>query len=381
MQKASGGRRTLVCVQAGFQGLVLARIAPENAGSRRSTPIAALEHSTSGVRPVGKQGDDRPLFPPLDAYASGMVDVGAPHRLYWEQSGNPKGVPVVFLHGGPGAGTAPAYRRFFDPDRYRIILFDQRGAGRSTPEADLTDNTTGHLVADIEQLREHLGVERWIVFGGSWGSTLALAYGEAHPQRCIGFILRGIFLFSQAEVDWFIGGGARGNGMGWFFPEAHRAFAAHIPPAERADLLRAYYKRLIDPDPTVHRPAAAAWCAYENACSRLIPAGRGARAETAADQYYVGALAMARIEAHYMVHGGFLAPDQLLDGLGALANHPAVIVQGRYDMVCPIATADRLARAWSGAQYRVVADAGHSSMEPGIRAALVKATEDFKLYR
>jgi proline iminopeptidase len=351
--------------------------------------IAALENITpSGTRTSGK-ADERPLFPPIDAYASGMIDVGAPHRLYWEQSGNPKGVPVIFLHGGPGAGTAPAYRRFFDPECYRIILFDQRGAGRSTPEADLTDNTTQHLVADIEALRQHLKVDRWVVFGGSWGSTLALAYGEAYPERCIAFILRGVFLFSQEEVDWFIGdckesahgSGPHCKGMGWFFPEAHRAFAAHIPADEQHDLLNAYYRRLTDPDPAIHKPAAAAWCAYENACSRLIPAACGGRFDTTADQYYVGALSMARIEAHYMLHGGFLKPDQLLAGIGALAKHPAVIVQGRYDMVCPIATADRLARAWSGAQYRVVPDAGHSSMEPGIRAALVKATEDFKLYR
>ncbi len=312
-----------------------------------------------------------------------MLDVGPPHRLYWEQSGNPKGLPVVFLHGGPGAGTAPAYRRFFDPEQFRIIMFDQRGAGRSTPEANLTDNTTAHLVADIEVLRAHLGIERWVVFGGSWGSTLALAYGEAHPERCIGFILRGIFLFSQEEVNWFIGdasGSTGSSGMGWFFPEAHRAFTAHIPPDERGDMLNAYYTRLINPDPAVHRPAAAAWCAYENACSRLIPAAKTGRADSG-DQYYPGALSMARIEAHYMVNRGFLAPDQLIHGVSAIAKHPAVIVQGRYDMVCPIATADRLARAWPGAQYRVVADAGHSSMEPGIRAALVKATEDFKLYR
>ena len=310
-----------------------------------------------------------------------MLDVGPPHRMYWEESGNPKGVPVVFLHGGPGAGTAPAYRRFFDPECYRIVLFDQRGAGRSTPEAELTDNTTQHLVADIEKLRQHLRIERWIVFGGSWGSTLALAYGEAHPERCIGFILRGVFLFSAEEVDWFVGRAGQGSGMGWFFPEAHRAFASHIPPAEREDLLGAYYRRLTDSDPAVHKPAAAAWCAYENACSRLIPAGKSGRQDQGADHFYAGALSMARIEAHYMVHGGFLAPDQLTKGLDVLAKHPAVIVQGRYDMVCPIATADRLARAWSGAQYRVVPDAGHSSMEPGIRAALVKATEDFKLYR
>lgn len=348
--------------------------------------IAALEHSGehAGIgRASSKALDEYPLFPPLDAYATGFLDVGGPHRLYWEQSGNPAGLPVIFLHGGPGAGTAPAYRRFFDPERYRIILFDQRGAGRSTPEADLTDNTTAHLVADIEALRAHLGIARWVVFGGSWGSTLALAYGQAHAGRCIGFILRGVFLFSKDEIDWFVGARTsegRGTGMGWFFPEAHRAFAGHISTGEQADLLGAYYRRLTDADPRVHRPAAAAWCAYENACSRLIPAPRNGRHESAGDHYYAGALSMARIEAHYMLNSGFLTPDQLLKGVGVLAKHPAVIVQGRYDMVCPIATADRLARAWPGAQYRVVADAGHSSMEPGIRAALVRATEDFKDY-
>ncbi len=324
-------------------------------------------------------GDERPLFAPLDSYDSGVLDVGAPHRMYWEQSGNADGVPVVFLHGGPGAGTAPAYRRFFDPAAYRIILFDQRGAGRSTPEAEVTDNTTDHLITDIETLRRHLGVERWIVFGGSWGSTLALAYGQTHPDRCIGFILRGVFLFSDDEVAWFMGG--EGKGMGHFFPEAYRSFSQFIPPAEHGDLLGAYYRRLIDPDPAVYKPAAAAWCAYENACSRLIPSDPKANGAKGAGQYYGGALSMARVEAHYMMNRGFLAPDQLIAGLKAIERHPAVIVQGRYDMVCPVATADRLARAWSGAQYRVVPDAGHSSMEPGIRAALVKATEDFKHYR
>ncbi len=371
--------------------LTIAHAARADAAQAGRTPgettIAALEHSgenTGAGRPTARPADEHPLFPPLDAYATGLLDVGAPHRLYWEQAGNPKGLPVVFLHGGPGAGTTPAYRRFFDPKCYRIILFDQRGAGRSTPEADLTDNTTAHLIADIEALRAHLGVERWMVFGGSWGSTLALAYGQAHAARCIGFILRGVFLFSREEIDWFVGGVAadgRASGMGWVFPEAQRAFASHIPPSEQQDLLLAYYKRLTDADPRVHRPAAVAWCAYENACSRLIPAGRNGRPDSGNGHYYAGALAMARIEAHFMVHRGFLAPDQLIDGLGVLAKHPAVIVQGRYDMVCPIATADRLARAWAGAQYRVVADAGHSSMEPGIRAALVKATEDFKHYR
>ncbi len=342
--------------------------------------IAALENIGTGLsRRKVKPADDRQLFPPVDAYESGVLDVGAPHRIYWEQSGNAAGVPVVFLHGGPGAGTAPAYRRFFDPAAYRIVLFDQRGAGRSTPEADITDNTTAHLVADIETLRRHLGIERWIVFGGSWGSTLALAYGQAHPDRCIGFILRGIFLFSQEEIEWFMGG--EGQGMGRFFPEAYRSFSQFIPADEHGDLLAAYYKRLTDPNAGVHRPAAAAWCAYENACSRLIPLDPKSGGSKGVGQYYSGALSMARIEAHYMMNRGFLAPGQLLDGVKALEKHPAVIVRGRYDMVCPISTADRLARAWPGAQYRVVPDAGHSSMEPGIRAALVKATEDFKHYR
>ena len=327
-----------------------------------------------------RSGDDQPLFPPLEPYASGMLDVGGGHRLSWEESGNAKGVPLIFLHGGPGAGTAPAYRRFFDPAHYRIILFDQRGSGRSTPEAALNDNTTAHLVADIETLRAHLGVSRWVVFGGSWGATLALAYGEAHPDHCIGFILRGVFLFSAPEVAWFLGNTEDG-GMGRFFPEAHRAFAEFIPPAERGDLLAAYYKRLTDPAPSVHRPAAAVWCTYENACSRLIPTSTRGRGDQRSDAYYNGALAMARIEAHYMLHNGFMRPGQLLEDLPAIADHPAVIVQGRYDMVCPILSADRLARAWPRAQYRVVADAGHSSMEPGIRAALVRATEDFKIYR
>lgn len=306
-----------------------------------------------------------------------MLKVSGGHTLYWEQSGNPKGVPVIFLHGGPGAGTAPAYRRFFDPAHYRIVLFDQRGAGRSRPEAGVSDNTTAHLVADIEALRRHLKIERWLVFGGSWGSTLALAYGEEFPERCLAFILRGVFLFGDNEVDWFL------HGMSRFFPEAHRAFTDFLPAPERGDLLANYYRRLTDPTPAVHQPAALAWCSYENACSRLLPpaapvvrpSGRGE-----SDPLQAGSLAMARIEAHYMINRGFLAPNQLLDGIGALAKHPAVIVQGRYDMVCPIETADLLARRWSGAQFRVVPDAGHSSMEPGIRAALVRATNEFKVY-
>ncbi|MDX2142641.1 MAG: prolyl aminopeptidase [Rhodospirillaceae bacterium] len=340
-----------------------------------------MEHS--GAAPLKREVDDRPLYPALEPYRSGMLEVGRGHRLYWEESGNPTGVPIVFLHGGPGAGVAPAYRRFFDPTHYRIVLFDQRGAGRSTPEAEIQDNTTQALVADIEALRAKLKIERWLVFGGSWGSTLALAYGQAHPEPCVAFILRGVFLFSDEEIDWFM------HGMRRFFPEAYRAFAHAVPEAERGDLLAAIYRRLTDPDPAVHKPAAAAWCIYENACSRLIPMGNPTpsrepvrtKRQPELDPAAGGSLAMARIECHYMINRGFLDAGQLLARMNAILKHPAIIVQGRYDMVCPIATADRLAQAWPGAQYRVVADAGHSSMEPGIRAALVKATDEFKIYR
>ncbi len=343
--------------------------------------IAALEHPGPLPRAFRNEADNSPLYPPLDPFETGVLDVGAGHRLYWEQSGNPSGVPVVFLHGGPGAGVAPAYRRFFDPTHYRIVLFDQRGSGRSQPEAEIQSNTTADLVADIEALRKCLKIERWLVFGGSWGSTLAIAYGEAHPARCVGFILRGIFLFSADEVDWFV------HGMARVFPEAQRAYRDFIPAAERGDLLAAYYRRLTDPNPAVHKPAAAAWCTYENACSRLLPLGkdpstrrRGPQIPPPQSNASAGSLAMARIECHYMINQGFLNPGQLLAGLGPLLDHPAVIVQGRYDMVCPIITADLLAQAWPGAQYRIVADAGHSSMEPGIRAALVKAADEFKIY-
>lgn len=308
------------------------------------------------------------LFPPIEPFAAGMLEVDSRHSLYWEQSGNPNGTPVLFVHGGPGAGTAPAYRRFFDPRSYRIILFDQRGAGRSLPAADITDNTTPHLVADIERLRRFLGVDRWVVFGGSWGSTLALAYGQAHPDRCLGFVLRGIFLFRPDEVDWFI------NHMGRFFPEAWHRFAHHIPECERADLLAAYYRRLLDPAPEVHGPAAEIWCGYEEACSRLVPR----HAPIGEGRPPVSVLAMARIEAHYMSHGGFLAENQLLDRMAILHRHPCVIVQGRYDVVCPIATADQVARAWPQSEYVVVPDAGHSAMEPGVRVALVAATQRFR---
>ena len=309
------------------------------------------------------------LYPDVDPFDSGMLPLDAVHTMYWEQSGNPAGVPVVFLHGGPGAGSSPAHRRFFDPAFYRIVIFDQRGAGRSTPHGELKDNTTPHLIADMETLRTKLGVERWLVFGGSWGSTLALAYGEAHPDRCLGFVLRGIFLCREQEAEWFL------HGMRHVFPEAWHKFVGAIPESERADLLDAYVRRLNHPDPAVHMPAARVWSTYEGACSTLLP-----NPDTVA--YFSGdhvALGLARIEAHYFRHRVFLPENALLENVHRLRHIPAVIVQGRYDMVCPTVTADDLHRAWPEAEYMVVSDAGHSAWEPGIRAQLVAAVERFKV--
>ncbi len=308
------------------------------------------------------------LYPEIEPYSTGMLELDGLHRMYWEQSGNPQGSPVVFLHGGPGAGAAPAHRRFFDPAHYRVVIFDQRGAGRSTPLGEIRDNTTPHLIDDVERLRAHLGIERWLVFGGSWGSTLALAYSEAHPARCSGLVLRGIFLCRRSEIDWFL------YGLKNLFPEAWHSFAGAIPEAERGDLLAAYYRRLTDPDPRVHMPAARAWSIYEGSCSTLLPSP-----ETVA--YFAGdvvALGLARIEAHYFSHDIFLPENSLLENIGRVRRIPGVIVQGRYDAVCPIVSADDVYRAWPEVEYVVVPDAGHSAWEPGICAELVKATEKFK---
>jgi proline iminopeptidase len=308
------------------------------------------------------------LFPPIEPYATGTLPLDATHSMYWEQSGNPHGVPIVFLHGGPGAGATPTHRRFFDPSHYRIVIFDQRGAGRSTPLGSVVDNTTEHLVADMELLRGHLGIERWAVFGGSWGSTLALAYAEAHPERCRALVLRGIFLCRRREIDWFL------YGMRTVFPEAWRAFAGFLPEAEREDLLAAYYRRLVDPNPAVHLAAARAWSTYEGACSTLLPSPDTVAA-FGEDRM---ALGLARIEAHYFLHNAIPPQRDLVAGVGRIRHTPAIIVQGRYDMVCPIVSADELARAWPEADYVIVPDAGHSAMEPGIRARLVAATERLK---
>ena len=310
----------------------------------------------------------RELFPEIEPFETGMLEAGGVHRVYWEQSGNPDGVPVVFLHGGPGGGASPAHRRFYDPGHYRIIVFDQRGCGRSTPVAELADNTTPHLIADMELLRGHLAIERWILFGGSWGSTLALAYGEAHPGRCMALVLRGIFLCRRQEIEWFL------NGMATLFPEHWRDFTSALPEAEHGDLLANFYRVLTDPDPAAHMPAARAWSIYEGRCATLLP-DPDVVASFADDHK---ALSLARIEAHYFINDIFLPENSLLDNVGVLRDIPAVMVQGRYDIVCPAITADTLARAWPEAEYRIIPDAGHMVMEPGILAALLEVMEDFK---
>ena len=310
----------------------------------------------------------RDLFPPIEPYRTGTLRLDARHTMYWEQSGNPRGVPALFLHGGPGAGATPVHRRFFDPDYWRIVIFDQRGAGRSTPLGEIVDNSPAHLTADIERLRIALGIEKWLVFGGSWGSTLALLYAETHPARCIGLVLRGIFLCRREEVEWYLYGVRR------VFPEAWRAFSGFIPEAERHDILEAYYRRLLDPDPRIHMPAARAWSVYEGACSTLLP-----NPETVAafgeDRL---ALGLARIEAHFFNRHLLTGNGDLITRIGQIRRLPGIIVQGRYDMVCPTRSADELARAWPEAKYVIVPDAGHSAMEPGIREQLVLATEQMK---
>jgi proline iminopeptidase len=307
----------------------------------------------------------RDLFPPIEPYRAGRLPLDARHVMYFEESGNPRGAPVLFLHGGPGAGATAVHRRFFDPGYWRTVIFDQRGSGRSTPVGETRDNSPDHLVADIERLRRELGIAEWLVFGGSWGSTLALHYAETHPDRVAGLILRGIFLCRPAEVEWFL------YGVHTIFPEAWRAFAGFLPEAERGDLLAGYYRRLIDPDPRIHLPAARAWSIYEGACSTLLP-----NPETVAafgeDRL---ALGLARLEAHYFACHLFSPERDLVARIGRIRHLPGVIVQGRYDMVCPVRSADELARAWPEAEYVIVPDAGHSAMEPGIREQLVLAGE------
>ena len=299
-----------------------------------------------------------------------MLAVSPIHNLYYEQCGNPEGLPVVFLHGGPGGGIIADYRRFFDPEGYRIVLFDQRGAGRSTPHANLEDNTTWHLVADIERLREHLGIEYWVVFGGSWGSTLALAYAQTHPRRVRALILRGIFLCRPKEIQWFYQEGASA-----IFPDVWEQYLQVIPEAEQGDMLSAYHRRLTSEDEAVRLEAARAWSIWEGSTSKLFP-----------DQDLINhfgephmALALARIECHYFMNNAFFETDNyLIENVGKVRHIPAVIVQGRYDVVCPMMSAWQLHRAWPEADLQIVPDAGHSATEPGIISALVEATDRFR---
>jgi len=308
------------------------------------------------------------LFPSITPYESGMLDVGDGHSIYWEECGNPEGMPILFLHGGPGAGCSAIHRRFFDPQYYRIVLLDQRGCGRLTPAACIENNTTPDLIKDLERLRKFRNIDRWFVFGGSWGSTLALAYGVAHPSSCRGFILRGVFMGQAYENDWFL------NRMGTFQPEARRAFVNFLPEGERDNILDNYVRRLNHPDPNIHLPAALSWAGYEEACATLLPIHNPGHPDPHST------LCLARMEAHYFKHNFFMAKDHLLSKLHRIIHLPCVIVQGRYDVVCPPITAEHLARCWPNAHYIVVPDAGHSALEPGIRNALVNATQAFKSY-
>jgi len=311
----------------------------------------------------------RTLFPPLKPYSSGELIVSPRHALYFEECGNPQGKPVVMLHGGPGGGCSDQMRQFHDPSKYRIVLFDQRGAGRSRPHADLVENTTWDLVADIERLREHLSVDRWQVFGGSWGSTLALAYAQAHSNRVSELVLRGIFMLRRWELEWFYQEGASR-----LFPDAWEHYLAPIPDVERADLISAYHRRLTSEDPTIRVTAARAWSVWEAATS-FLHQDPGFIDSHKADDF---ALAFARIESHYFVNGGFFeVEDQLLRDVPKIRHIPTTIVHGRYDVVCPLNNAWDLHRAFPEATLEIIADAGHSAFEPGIADALVRATEGY----
>lgn len=309
----------------------------------------------------------RELYPEIEPYRTHRLAVDALHTLYVEECGNPAGLPVIFLHGGPGAGVSAYHRRFFDPARYRIVLFDQRGAGQSTPFAELTDNTTAHLIADIEAIRERLGIERWVVFGGSWGSTLALAYAQAHPARSLGLVLRGIFLGRPEEMRWFneVGGGAA-----QIFPERWARFVEFIPAAEHGSLLDAYWQRLTGSDEAMRLAAAKAWSAWEGGSTTLVhdPDAAG----IFEDPHH--AVSLALMEAHYFRHALFLEPNQLLRDIGRIRHIPATIVQGRYDIICPARSAWELSQAWPEATLHIVL-AGHSAADPEIVDQLVQATD------
>src|SRR5438270_2028281 len=312
----------------------------------------------------------RTLYDPIEPFDTGRLKVSDVHEIYYEQCGNPNGKPVVFLHGGPGGGLTPEYRQFHDPNAYRIVLFDQRGSGKSTPHASLEENTTWDLVADIEKLREHLGIEKWQVFGGSWGSTLSLAYAETHPDRATELVLRGIFLCRPKEIKWFYQEGAS-----WIFPDVWEEYEKAIPSEERGDFVSAYYGRLTSEDERVRLEAARAWSVWEGSTSKLF--FDYSMIEKFAEPEF--ALAFARIECHYFMNNAFFPTENyLVENVEKIRHVPAVIVQGRYDVVCPMRSAWDLHRAWPEAELRVVPDAGHSATEPGIIAALVEATDRFK---
>ena len=311
----------------------------------------------------------RDLYPAIEPYSQGKLKVSALHTIHYEESGNPQGKPVIFLHGGPGGGITPMYRQYFDPELWRIVIFDQRGCGQSTPYAELQENNTWDLVSDIEKLRQHLGVDQWVVFGGSWGSTLALAYSQTHPDSCKGLILRGIFMLRDSEIRWFYQEGASN-----IYPDAWEEYLKPIPPEERTDLLAAYHRRLTSENREVRLAAARAWSVWEASTSKLIPSNLSkasfGRAEFAE--------AFARIECHYFVnHGFFESQNQLLKNVDRIRHLPGVIVQGRYDVVCPMISAWELHQAWHEAELIVIEDAGHSISEPGIKDALIKASDRF----
>ncbi len=345
----------------------MARRAKAKPATRRRRTGTASGRASTVVRARVPSG----MYPAIRPFQKGFLRVSSLHELYYEQSGNPAGKPAVFLHGGPGGGTDPGMRRFFDPKRYRIVLFDQRGCGASRPHAELRENTTWDLVNDIEALRMQLGIKRWLVFGGSWGSTLALAYAQRHPERVTELVLRGIFLLRRSELEWFY---QDPLGAGSIFPDLWEQYVKVIPPAERHDMMRAYYDRLTSAEAPVRAAAARAWALWEGATSHLRPDPSHLSKFDNPDY----AAAFARIEAHYFVNRGFLqSDDQLLRDIVRIRSIPAVIVQGRYDVVCPVRSAWDLHRAWPEAELRIVPDAGHSAFEPGITRELVAATDRF----
>lgn len=315
--------------------------------------------------PLAKKRD---FWPEIEPYNTGRLKVSDLHELYYEESGNPDGVPVVYLHGGPGYGSSPTGRRFFDPEHYRIVIFDQRGCGQSTPLGEIEDNTTTDLVEDMEKLRQLLGIDRWMLFGGSWGATLGIAYAQAHPERVLAAVLRGIFLASKAEVEWFV------YGVRKFYPEPWEEFANFVPEEERGDLLTAYAKRLESPDPEVRKATAIAWSRYEGCCATLLPSEEtvsGFEDETVA-------VGLARMETSYFLNEIYLPPNHLMDNMHRMADVPGVMVQGRYDMPCPPHTAMAVHQRWPASKLIIVPDAGHMFTEPGIRDALLNTMDELK---